>query len=75
MGIKGVGKQWIANLRWARDHCDNLVRVAVLKAKNPQANPKKILFGYADDSLLMRLTLFDVRAGLFRMQSASNIPA
>jgi hypothetical protein len=71
---KGLSRQWIANLKWARDHCDNLVRLVILKAENPEANPKKILFCYADDSLVMRIKLFDAKTGSVRMESVPNNP-
>jgi hypothetical protein len=65
-----ANKKWIANLKWARDHCDSPVRVVVLVAKNPQARPKTLHSCYPHDTLVMRITHFDTRTGAFRAESA-----
>lgn len=59
----------IANLKWARDHCDGFVRVVVLTAEDVTADPRKIRYCYPDDSLIMRITQFDPESRMFRAES------
>jgi hypothetical protein len=65
-----VRKKWTANMKWARDHCDSLVRVVVLVAQNPQSKPKKFHSCYPHETLVMRIMHFDVITGAFRAESA-----
>jgi hypothetical protein len=65
-----ISKQWIANLKWARDHCDSLVRVVVLVAKKSTSKPRKFHSCYPHETLVMRIMHFDVRTGAFRAESA-----
>jgi len=64
-----ISKKWITNLKWARDHCKNLVRVVVLVAENPLVRPKTLHSCYPHDTLVMRITHFDTRTGAFRAES------
>jgi hypothetical protein len=66
---RGVDSELIANLKWARDHCDGYVRVVILTAEDVTADPRKIRYCYADDSLIMRITEFDCRTRTFRAES------
>jgi hypothetical protein len=62
----------LANLKWARDHCDGLVRVVILTAEDIKAEPRKIMYCYADDSLVMRITEVDCRTRTFRAESVNR---
>jgi hypothetical protein len=64
-----VESELMANLKWARDHCGGLVRVVILTAEDITAEPRKIMYCYADDSLVMRITEFDGQARTFRAES------
>ena len=68
-----VSKQWMANLRWARDHCDSLVRVVVLRAEDVKASPRAVKSCYPDDSLLMRIVHLDNKTGAFRAERVTLI--
>jgi hypothetical protein len=59
----------IANLKWARDHCNGFVRVVVLTAEDVTADQRKIRYCYPDDSLIMRITEFDPESRTFRAES------
>lgn len=61
-----VSQQWIAHLKWAISHCDRRVRVVVLTADDTQADPRVVRSCYPDDSLVMEITDFDSKTGLFR---------
>jgi hypothetical protein len=64
-----VESELMANLKWAKDHCGGLVRVVILTAEDVRAEPRKIMYCYADDSLVMRVTELDCRARTFRAES------
>jgi hypothetical protein len=64
-----VDTELIANLKWARDHCGGFVRVVVLTAEDVTADPRKIRYCYADDSLVMRITRLDLHSRTFRAES------
>ena len=68
--LRRISNQWIANLKWARNHCDSLVRVVIIQAEDAQANPRTIKFCYPDDSLIMRITHLDTETGAIRAESA-----
>lgn len=59
----------IANLKWARDHCDGLVRVVRMTAQDVKANPRRIATCRPDDELVMRITALDEANGSFRAES------
>ena len=67
--LRGVDSEWVANIKWARAHCNNLVRVVILTAEDVAANPRTLLYCYPDDSLIMRITHFDNRTGELRAES------
>lgn len=67
--LRGVESELIANLKWARDRCAGLIRVVILTAEDVTAEPRKIMYCYPDDSLVMRITEFDNRTGTFRAES------
>jgi hypothetical protein len=61
-----VSHQWIAHLKWAISHCNSCVRVVVLAAEDARATPRVIRSCYPDDSLIMQITDFDCKTGVFR---------
>jgi hypothetical protein len=67
--LRGADSEWIANLKWACAHCDNRIRVVIVTAKDFAAEPREILHCHPDDSLVMRITRFDPRTGVFRAES------
>jgi hypothetical protein len=68
--LRPISNQWITNLKWARNHCDSLVRVVIIQADDVQANPRTIKFCYPDNSLVMRITHLDTETGAFRAENA-----
>jgi len=64
-----VDSELMANLKWAKEHCGGLVRVVILTAQDVTAEPRKIMYCYADDSLIMRITELDCRTRTFRAES------
>ena len=66
---RGADSEWIANLKWAQAHCEGKVRVVIVTAKDFNAEPRTILHCYPDDSLIMRITHFDIRTGAVRAES------
>jgi hypothetical protein len=67
--LRGVDSEWIANIKWARAHCESLVRVVILTAEDANANPRTVRYCYPDDSLVMRITQFNSRTGELRAES------
>ena len=67
--LRGVDSEWIANIKWARGHCESLVRVVILTAEDAKANPRTVRYCYPDDSLIMRITHFNGRTGELRAES------
>jgi hypothetical protein len=61
-----VSAQWITHLKWALAHCGGCVRVVVLTAEDAEANPRVIRACYPDDSLVMQITDFDPKSGIFK---------
>jgi hypothetical protein len=66
---KGPSAQLIANLKWALKHCDGLLRAVVLQAEDVQADPLVIKTCHPDDSLVMRITYFDIKTGAFQAEN------
>ena len=62
----------IENLKWAKDHCEGLMRVVIVVAEDTNANPRSILESYPQKKWLMKLVEFDERTGEF---SAVSVPA
>jgi len=59
----------LENLKWARDHCDGLVRVVRMTAQDENANPRSIATCYPDNDLVMRVVALDETDGTFRAES------
>jgi hypothetical protein len=66
---RGAESELMANLKWAQNHCAGLVRVVILTAEDVTAEPRKIRYCYADDSLVMRIMDLDCRTRTFRAES------
>jgi hypothetical protein len=64
-----IESELMANLKWAQDHCGGLVRVVILTAEDVTAEQRKIMYCYADDSLVMHITELDCRSRTFRAES------
>lgn len=64
-----VSQQWIAHLKWAIAHCDSRLHVVILTAEDTQAHPRVVRSCYPDDSLVMQITDFDSRTGVFRARA------
>lgn len=62
----------LENLIWAHDHCDGLVRVVRMTARDEKANPRSIATCYPDDDLIMCVTALDKAKGTFRAESVSH---
>jgi hypothetical protein len=60
-----INLQWIAHLKWALAHCHGLIRVVVLTAQDPQANPRIVKSCHPDDTLVMRIIRLDTKTGVF----------
>jgi hypothetical protein len=67
--LRGADSEWIANLKWASIHCNSLVRILILTAKDLKAEAREILRCNPEDSLIMRIAHFDTRTGAFRAES------
>ena len=63
-------KERLENLKWAREHCDGLVRVVVMRAKDTKEDPRSIAECFPHDKLVMRITHIDEATGEFRAESA-----
>lgn len=62
----------LENLKWARDHCDGLVRVVIAVAKDPTASPRQAESWFPHPTLVMKITDSDERTAAFRAESVSN---
>jgi hypothetical protein len=71
---KPSSKERLANLRWARDNCDGLVRVVIVTAKDVKAERRSIADCFPVDQLVMRITHLDDETGAFRMESVTKYP-
>jgi len=72
--IGGRTPEWIArpgnrerlrNLIWARDHCDGMFRVVMVRAKDTSADPREISDCFPKDDLFMRITYLNEATGQF----------
>jgi hypothetical protein len=61
-----VSLQWRTHLKWAIAHCNGRVSVVVLTPEETQANPRVIRSCYPDDALIMQITHFDEKSGIFQ---------
>jgi hypothetical protein len=59
----------LANLIWARDHCEGLVRVVIAVAEDVKADPRSALRWFPQDRLVMKITDLDEETGAFRAES------
>lgn len=65
-----INLQWISHLKWAVAHCDGLIRVVVLTAQDPQADPRVLKSCYPDDRLIMQVIRLDTKTGFFEAHTA-----
>jgi hypothetical protein len=65
-------KERLANLIWARDHCDGLVRLVVTFPKKVTDQKRSIGCCFPSDGLLMRIAHLDERTGAFRLESVTE---
>ena len=63
-------KERLENLKWAREHCDGLARVVVMRANDTKADPRSIAECFPHDKLVMRITHINEATGEFRAESA-----
>jgi hypothetical protein len=63
-------KERLENLKWAREHCDGLARVVVMRANDTKAGPRSIAECFPHDKLVMRITHINEATGEFRAESA-----
>ena len=63
-------KERLDNLKWAREHCDGLARVVVMRAKDTKEDPRSIAECFPHDKLVMRIIHIDEATGEFRAESA-----
>ena len=63
-------KERLENLKWAREHCDGLARVVVMRANDTKADPRSIAECFPHDKLVMRIIHIDEATGEFRAESA-----
>lgn len=66
---KPGNRERIDNLIWARDHCDGLFRVVMVRAEDTQALPRSIASLYPHQTLVMKLVELDEGTGEFRAES------
>jgi hypothetical protein len=69
-GNRPGAKERLENLKWAREHCDGLARVVVMRANDTKADPRSIAECFPHDKLVMRITHIDEATGEFRAESA-----
>lgn len=62
----------LENLKWARDHCDGLVRVVRMTASVKDPYTRKIASCYPDDDLIMRIVELDEANSTFRAKSVPS---
>jgi hypothetical protein len=62
----------LANLIWARDHCDGLVRTVIATAKDIHADPRESIDWFPHNRLVMRITNLDEKTGAFRAESVGK---
>jgi hypothetical protein len=59
----------LENLKWARDHCEGLVRVVIAIAKDVTADPRTAIDWFPKEGMFMRITQLDEQTGAFRAES------
>lgn len=62
----------LENLKWARDHCEGLVRVVIAIAKDVTASPREAESWFPQEKLVMRITHLDEVTGAFRAESVDG---
>lgn len=55
----------LADLQWAREHCEGSFRVVIIEAANPAAEPRVIAGASPQQMMVMKLTELDVETGEF----------
>lgn len=61
-------RERIENLKWARDHCDGLMRAIIAVADDVNADPRRIASCAPQDKLVMKLTELEEATGQFRAE-------
>ena len=55
----------IENLKWARDHCEGLMRVVIIEAFDAAAHPRRIAQSFPHKRMVMKLTGLNEETGEF----------
>jgi hypothetical protein len=59
---------FMEDLSWARENCDDMVRVIVATPKDEQGQTRRIADCYPQEKLLMRVTHIDPTTGAFTLK-------
>jgi hypothetical protein len=59
----------LANLKWARAHCNGLVRAVIAVAKDLNAHPRSARLWFPQDGLIMKIADLNESTGAFRAES------
>jgi hypothetical protein len=63
---KPGNRERIENLKWARDHCDGLMKVVIIEAKDVNADVREIADCTVQRRMVMKLVDLDEETGEFR---------
>jgi len=63
---KPGNKERIENLKWARDHCDGLMKVVIIEAKDIHADSREIADCIVQRRMVMKLVELNEETGEFR---------
>jgi len=55
----------LADLKWAREHCEGCFRVVIIEATDPAAEPREIAVATPQQRMVMKLTELDEETGEF----------
>jgi hypothetical protein len=65
----GSGRRYFfADLAWAREHCDGIVRIVLSIRKDGEPERVRVAESHADHDLRMRVTRMDPETGAFRLE-------
>jgi hypothetical protein len=69
---KPGNRERIENLKWARDHCDGLMKVVIIEAKDTNANSREIADCIVQRRMVMKLVDLNEQTGEFRAENIGS---
>jgi hypothetical protein len=65
-------RERLDNLYWARDHCNSIFRVVMVRPRDHHSDPREVDEAWPKDNMIMRRVALNERTGEFRAEMAEE---